>query len=66
MKHQIPTETFLQHFGQKNIIFSDISLPVSGKNMSRAKQSMTESQKNSAMSKQDKKFSCILKKYNNN
>ena len=27
---------------------------------------MTESQKNPAMSKQDKKFSCILKKYNNN
>ena len=42
---QAPIKTFRQHFEQKIIIFSDISLPRLGKNMSIAMQNMTESQK---------------------
>ena len=55
--------TLLQHFEQKSIIFSDISIPRIGKNMSIAMQIMTESQK-SQLTKHSKKFSCRLEKYN--
>ena len=41
---KIPIKTFVQHFEQKNI-FSDISLPRLGKNMSITMQNMTKSPK---------------------
>ena len=39
---QTPVKTFLHHFEQKSIIFSDILLPRLDKNISIAMQKMTE------------------------
>ena len=47
------------------LVFSDISLPRLGKNMSIALQNITESKKKKQYSKHSKNFSFRLEKYNN-
>ena len=54
---KIPIKTFVQHFEQKNI-FSDISLPRLGKNMSITMQNMTKSKKKQKKQNKNKKTLC--------
>ena len=62
---QTTIKTLVQYFEQKNI-FSDISLPRLGKNMSTALQNMNEFKRNKKQySKHSKKCSVRLEKYNN-
>ena len=64
MKHyRQQIKTLVQHFEQNNI-FSNISLPGLGKNVSIALQNMTESKKKQDP-KHSKKLRFRLEKYNN-
>ena len=70
MKHRRHPSKLLSNFLNKKLylVFSDISLPRLGKNMSIALQNMTKSkkkQKSKQYSKHSKQFSFRLEKYNN-